>query len=387
MDLFFTIIFWLSAGLISYTWILYPVVLYILNKINRYEDFSSPVFLMPDPPFVSLIIAVYNEEDVIARRIENLLGQDYPKNKMEVIIASDGSTDQTVDIARRYEPKGVKILEFKQNRGKAFVHNDAVKVAKGDVLVFSDAETVFEKGFLKNLIKHFSDPKVGCVIGRLVYQKEKDTALSSAESKYFKYEVWVRDKESRLGILIAATGAAMGCKKEIYEPLRGFEDVDVVIPLLSIVKGYKNVFESKAVAYDVPPSSAIQELRYRFRDTALSMAGTLRVMGQNLFNLSKRPSVLLSVISHRILRWLTPLLLLLLFISNAGLVHAGGMYNLTFVAQIMFYSFGVLGGIVEGFGRSIPLVSAIYSFLIANLGMMGGVLRFALGRASSSWKD
>jgi len=385
----FQYIFWITAGLMVYTWIFYPFILYLLSKVLKNQLLSNHMsqLLIFEFPNVSVIVAAYNEEKVIARRIENLLEQDYPKDKMEIIIASDGSTDRTVKIAKKYENKGVRVLDFKKNRGRAAVHNNAVDVAKGEILLFTDAETIFEKDFIKNLVRNYTNQRIGCVVGKLIYINSLDSAISSSESFYFKYEVFIRALESKLGILCAASGAAMSCRKIIYEPIEQSGDIDVVIPLLSISKGYQNCLEANAIAYEISPSSISQELKYRIRDVALSLSGTLRMLENNFFKFITHPEVLLSLVTHRILRWLTPVLLLILLSSNFILVGQTSLYNVTFTIQLVFYAAGIAGLFLYLVDNPLPIISTIFSFLIANIGILGGIVKFVMGKASSAYTE
>ncbi|RLG29429.1 hypothetical protein DRN98_08420, partial [Methanosarcinales archaeon] len=225
-------IFWSSLIILFYTWIGYPFIIYLLTKIKR----KPKVPTTPDElPSVSIIIAAYNEEKVIARRIKNLLEQDYPKEKMEIIVASDGSTDRTVGIAKQYEKYGVRILDFKQNRGRAAIQNDGVKEAKGEIVVFTDAETEFKKNFLKNITKYFAE-NIGCVVGNLIY-RPKDNSISQSEGLYFKFEKKIRELENRLGILATATGACMAVRKNLWKDLTPIDDSDFTTPLDIILQG------------------------------------------------------------------------------------------------------------------------------------------------------
>ncbi len=380
------IIFLFSFIVLFYTWIGYPLVLYMLYRMRSHN--SSKNYLKNNIyqlPCVSVIIAAHNEERVIAKRIENLLEQDYPKDKIEIIIASDGSSDRTVEIANNF--KGIKVLDFKENRGRAAVHNDAVKVAKGDILVFTDAQTIFKKDFLNKAIVHFFDKKVGCVVGKLIYKTEPNSVIGRSESTYFNFETKLRESESMLGILIAGTGAALLCRRMLYTPIKESEDVDVMLPLNCAIRGFRTIFESKAIAYDVPPMTINQEMAYRYRDVALSFIGTIRIIFSQFKQFIKRPVLLWSIISRRILRWLTPFFLLSLFTSNLILLsHNGNIYRIIFMFQIFFYLLGAAGWIGSLSQKSIPLASIAYSFIIANIGIMRGIARGIAGKASSAYR-
>jgi len=255
-------IFWSSLIILFYTWIGYPFIIYLLTKIKR----KPKVPTTPDElPSVSIIIAAYNEEKVIARRIKNLLEQDYPKEKMEIIVASDGSTDRTVGIAKQYEKFGVKVLDFKENRGKASVHNDAVDVAKGQILLFTDAETIFEKDFVKNGVKWLANNRYGCGAGELEFYYKDE--IGRSESIYWKIEKKMRYWEFLLGILPFASGGCFFIRKKLYERIHSYSDIDNLLTLSTIAKGYKIFYARDAKAYDFAIQGEESYFKKRLRTT------------------------------------------------------------------------------------------------------------------------
>lgn len=333
-------------------------------------------------PTVSIIIAAYNEEKNIEKRIRNILEQDYPTDKIEIIVASDGSTDRTVENAKQYGKYGVKILDFKQNRGRAEVQNDAVKEAKGEIIFFTDAETEFEENFLKNIVKYFSE-NVGCVVGNLIYRSQK-SSISQSEGLYFKFEKKIRELESELGILATASGACMAVRRCLWKDLTPIDDSDFTTPLDVILQGYRVVFAKDAIAYDIPPSSVKGELKARIRQTSKNFIGTLKRWGMKGW--IKHPFVSWGMLSHKILRWFTPFFMLGAFISNIFLLNKGYFYKLIFTGQVAFYILAIFGLIGELFKKRIPIASTIFSFCIANMGMGIGVIKGLIGKAPTSYK-
>lgn len=374
--------FWSTIFLLFYTYIGYFVLLKIFaNSISKKdEEYNNDNFFQPK---VSVIIAAYNEEKVIARRIENLLEQDYPKDKMEIIVVSDGSIDRTVEIAKKYENRRVKVLDFKQNRGRAAVHNDAVKVANGDIVIFTDADTEFKKDFISQIIKYFKDNSIGCVVGNLVY-KVKQSSISHSEGFYWKFEKKLRKLESNLGLLATATGACMAVRKELWKDLTPIDDSDFTTPLDVIFQGFKVVYAPEAIAYDVPPSSIKGEFKTRVRQTSKNLVGTLRRWGFKGW--VKHPFVSWSLLSHKILRWFTPFFMINLFITNLILVHKEGFYQEIFIMQIVFYTLAVCGLIGEIVKIRIPIAQTVFSFCVANIGIAIGVIKGLIGKAPTSYK-
>jgi len=379
-----TILFWLSVLAISYVYIGYLATLKLFTVLtSRNDKLANARFTSELIPIVSVIGAAYNEKRVMGQRIENLLTLDYPKDKLEIIIASDGSTDKTVEIAKMYENQGVKVLDFKVNRGRAAIQSDAVKVSKGSIVVFTDADTKFETDFLKKVIRNFADSKIGGVVGKLVYRAKGD-AISESEALYWKHELKIRGLESRLEILAIGSGACLAVRKELFRPLEDAEDIDFTSTLDIVLQGYRVIYESEAVAYDEPPSSPRSEFDARVRMTSKNFVGTLRKWG--LANWFKHPAISFGLLSHRILRWLTPYFMLIAFVSNIFLLNQGGFYRVAFFGQIAFYLASLVGWIGESKGVRLSISSTIFSFCVANLGMMVGVAKGIFGRAPASYK-
>lgn len=361
-----------------YIYIGYPFLLLVARFFYNkpYRQFESEL------QSVSVVISAYNEEKVIKKRIENLLSVDFSKDKYEIVICSDGSTDQTVEIAQQFE--NIRVLDFSQNRGRARVQNDAVNEARGDIVLFTDAETEFEEAFLARIVGSFSDPKVGCAVGNLIY-RTTDTAVGTSEGFYWQYEKKLRKIESDLGILATATGACMAMRKELWRTLSPIDDCDFTTPLDVIVQGYRVVYLPEAIAYDVPASSMRGEFRTRVRQTSKNLIGTLQRWGWS--NWLKHPVVSWSLLSHKILRWLTPFLMIATFISNVVILDEGLSYQITFVVQTAFYIMAILGLVGEVLEKEVRVVSIVFSFCVANVGIGIGVIKGLIGNVPAAYKN
>ncbi|MEW6001824.1 MAG: glycosyltransferase [Nitrospirota bacterium] len=334
-------------------------------------------------PFISIIVAAFNEEKVIAKRIENLINQNYPKDRMEIIIASDGSTDNMVEIAKRYTKEWIYVLDFKKNRGRAALHNDAVRTAKGEILIFTDADTEFGIDFLRNVVKYFRDIKVGCVVGNLCY-KTKGTAISQSESFYWKYEKKLRELESKINILATSSGACMATRKKLWKDLGPIEDCDFTSPIDVVLQNYRVMFAHDAIAYDVPPSSFKSEFKARIRMTSKNLIGTLCRWGFRGY--FKHPIIGIGLFSHKILRWLTPFFMLGISIGNLFLLDKGMVYRISLIGQFSFYTIATIGFVAELFDKRIPIISTIFSFNVAMLGIGMGVIKGIMGKAPSIYR-
>jgi cellulose synthase/poly-beta-1,6-N-acetylglucosamine synthase-like glycosyltransferase len=379
------ITFWTSVSVIIYIFALYPLILKWLNALFKRQNKISGVRERHNDsvPRVSILIPAFNEEKRIKKRIENLLASDYPGDKMEIIIASDGSSDRTVEFAEAYADDGVIVLEFKSNRGRASVQNDGVREAGGEIVIFTDAETVFEKDFIKCIKRRFEDPAVGCAVGNLVYDT-RNSAISSSEGIYFRYEKMIRQLESDLGILATATGACMAVRRELWRDLTPIDDSDFTTPLDVILQGRRVVYAPDAVAYDVPASTVRGELRSRIRQTSKNLIGTLKRWGVKGW--FRHPIVSWGLFSHKILRWLTPFFMLTAFISNLFLLDEGSLYRAAFTVQAAFYALALAGLLGELVKKRDPIGSPVFSFCVANIGMGLGVIKGLAGRVPAAYE-
>jgi cellulose synthase/poly-beta-1,6-N-acetylglucosamine synthase-like glycosyltransferase len=263
------------------------------------------------------------------------------------------------------------------------VHNDSVKEASGEILLFTDAATEFERDFLENVVNYFSEDLFGCVVGNLIY-KTNGTSISETEGLYWQFEKKLRKLESDIGILSTATGACMAVRKNLWKKLSPIDDADFATPLDIIMQGHRIVYVPDAIAYDHPPSSARGELKTRIRQTSKNFIGTLRHW--NLKIVVKHPVVTWGLLSHKILRWFTPFFMLVALISNFLLLKEGIIYQIAFVVQILFYCFALIGFISEMNSKKFSIASTVFSFCVANIGMGIGVIKGLFGKAPAVYK-
>lgn len=366
--------FWASISFIFYTYFFYPLALFLGERLRKsHLDDKCANEKQFD---ISVIVSVHNEEESILRCIKNVLEQDDGFLK-EIIIGSDGSTDHTVDLVKSLEDPRVRLLDFPEKRGRALVHNDCAAAATGDILVFIDAETQVAENFLANISRPFQDTQIGCVVGQLRWRNEAETSETVSQGLYWRYELWIRSLESRLEILATGTGACMAVRKSLYRPLPPDEDVDFATPLDVILQGYRVYYQPKAIATDVAPASIRGIIRSHSRMTAKNLRGTLQRIPM-LFKASCY-EVTWGIISHKILRWCTPLFLIGLFVSSAFLIdHL--MFRILFVLQVAGYILAIVGGLVARSKNKATIMASLYNFLVANAGMLWGLAIFLSGR-------
>ena len=248
--------FWGSLLLMAYVYFGYPLVAALRATLRPKPRLRAPI-----EPFVSVIVIAHNEADRIGARIENLLALDYPADCLEIVIASDGSTDATVDCARRYEDAGVHVRSFATRRGKSAVVNAAVPALRGDIVLFADARQRFDRGTLRALVENFADPTVGAVSGELVLTPGAGTAAAGQGTAfYWRYEKFIRAMEGRADSTVGATGAIYAIRRALFEPIPDDTILDdVLIPLRIVRRGFRVLFEPGARAYDSASATARQE--------------------------------------------------------------------------------------------------------------------------------
>jgi len=319
-----TVAFWTSAALIVHTHVTYPLSLAALARLRRSEPDDAPT--SSPTPLVSFIVAAHDEEKVIERRVRNALETDYPRDLFEVIVASDGSDDRTAELARAAGAD--KVLDLSR-RGKVEAQNAAVEVARGDVLAFSDANTIWETDALRLLAAAFTEPDVGYVVGQL---RLTDPGGQSQEGAYWRYEMAVRSLESRLGGVTAGNGAIYAVRRDSYVVMPSDRSHDLCLPYLTVKSGRRAVYEPAARAEEqaAPTLAGEWERKRRMMNRAWGIVlndGILSARGYG-------PAYAYEIFSHRALRYATPFLHVAALGTNVALVGEGSLYVATLAAQL-----------------------------------------------------
>jgi len=369
-----------SLGLLLYSYALYPALLWVLTKLTR-----SPVPEDGQPgdwPHVSILLSAYNEEQVISERITNLLEIDYPTDKLEILVGSDGSTDRTCDLVNAHGSQRVRLVPFERRRGKASVINDLVTHARGAILVLTDANTFFAPDAVGKLVTALSHhPSASAVVGRLELRSAVHTG--NLDGLYWRYETWIKRLESHFGSVLGANGAIYAVRRERYWPLPSAAVVDdLLVPMLiRLHRGGRVFFVSDAHAYETSPV----EVRHEFRRRIRIGAGDLQALTWTWpLLLPWKGMVALAYFSHKVLRWAGPLLLLIAFLANVWLL-AYPLFRWLLAAQVGFYSLGLLATRL----RVAPVVrlpaAAARYFIVLNVGLLLGFLRFVVGAQRPFW--
>jgi len=358
----------------------YPVLLYCFTRgKGRAPSTEEPRF-----PRVSLLISAYNERAVIGEKLQNALSLDYPQACLEIIVISDCSVDGTDEIVAHFANQGVRLVRQLERLGKSAGLNLGVQLATGEFIVFSDANSIYRPDALRNLIRHFSDPKVGYVVGNCAYRESAGQAASAkSEGLYWRLETWLKEKESNFGSVVGGDGAIYAIRRELFTPLRATDINDFLNPLQIIVRGLSGVYDRTAVCYEEAGNSFEKEFRRK-----------VRIISRSLNAVQRAPRVLLpwthprhwlALISHKVLRWFVPLYLFAAFVTSL-LLWQIPIYRFAAILQMGFYMLAAIGWAVESRRAAPSIVYLPYYFVLVNLASLLGVVRAWSGSLSPTWQ-
>jgi glycosyltransferase involved in cell wall biosynthesis len=371
-------VLWISLGLIVYTHVGYPCLLWLLARVRRRAAAEARA---PELPRVSLIVAAHDEEAVIERRVENALALDYPPERLEVIIASDGSADRTVERARAAAAIGeagrVRVLDLPR-QGKVRTQDAAVDDASGEVLAFSDANALWKPDSLRLLVDRLAESRVGYICGRLRYLAPDGT---NQEGVYWRYETAVRALESRVGSITAGNGAVYAVRREAYLRLDPRTSHDLSFPFNLVKRGWRAVYEPLAVAVERPLPSIEGEFRRKRR--MMSHAWPAVLAGGMLDPRGYGPLYALEVYSHRLLRYATPLLHVVALGVNVPLAFGSTLYKVTLAGQLAFLLAAALGRLTAGRPRPLGLA---YYYVLVTASLAAGLWDWVRHGTPATWE-
>jgi poly-beta-1,6-N-acetyl-D-glucosamine synthase len=371
-------LFCFFAAVILYVYFGYPLLLK-----SRFLGPPAPWHRGNAKPLITVIVAAHNEECVIESKIRNLLSSDYPRERVELLIGSDGSSDNTEDIVRKFAGDGVGLISFPQHQGKSAIQNGLVAKASGSILVFTDADCTLSVDALSCLVENFADEQVGLVSGIPRYQNDRETSVAENESIYLRYETWLRTQESNLGLLAMASGSLFAMRRSLWKPLDPDVGDDFALPLQVALMRMRTVLDSRAVActrlsQNQPDSMFGLKVRIVSKDLrALLLNG-------RILNPFRYGGIAASLWSHKLLRWFVPYFLMALFTSNIFLYHLP-FYRAVFLAQLIFYGTALVGFALRNNKFASPLFIPM-SFCIVNLASLVGTAKCLFGRKSGKWK-
>lgn len=372
------LVFWVSIAVLAYTYVGYPMLMAVLGRVR-----PRPVRRQAIRPTVSLLIVAHNEARWIEPKLRNSLGLEYPEDRREIVVALDGSTDGTTEIARGHEAEGVTVIGFETQRGKPSVLNDVIPKLRGEIVVLSDARQLYDRAALVALVENFTDPCVGAVSGELILTNEAGAAVGEGVGLYWRYEKLIRRQESHRGSTVGATGAIYAIRRDLFEPIPSDTLLDdVIIPMRIARRGYRVVFEAGAKAFDQAAATARQEFARKVR----TISGNFQMFVRERWLLNPFKNRLwFQTVSHKAVRLLAPGFLLCAFGANVALLD-GVLYLMSFAGQVLFYAAAILGYLRRN--RRSPggrWLSGPYVFCLLNFITVMSFYTFITKRQAVTW--
>jgi cellulose synthase/poly-beta-1,6-N-acetylglucosamine synthase-like glycosyltransferase len=371
-------LFWTSAAVVAYTYVGYPILLFILGRLGGRKPVRSTLTC----PSVSLIIPAYNEASVIAAKLHNALDTSYPQERLEVIVVSDGSTDATDRLAAEVGGERVRVLRSSERRGKASAMNLGAARASGTVLLFTDANVFFDRSAIGCLVHALNEPEVGAVVGRVSVRPEgSDEALG--ESLYMRYERYLHQLESAVSSMVTVDGAMFAVRQSLYRPLQEDVVVDDFVTVMRVVEhGYRIAYASEATGWE----DAAPTVRDEFGRKTRIIAGGCKalVAMRSLLNPFRHPAIALQLMSHKVLRWLVPLFLIAIAGSTLNLLNRP-FYRVAFALQALFYTVALASALVPRF-RKRRICYFPYYLCAMNAAALIGLTRFLRKSQGALWQ-
>jgi cellulose synthase/poly-beta-1,6-N-acetylglucosamine synthase-like glycosyltransferase len=373
------IVFWLSAAALCYTYVGYPLLLVMVSRLGgravRRADLT---------PAVSVIITAYNEERDLAAKLENTLALDYDPDKLEVIVASDCSTDRTDEIVRQFGARGVRLHRQQERQGKTAAQNAAVEEARGEIILFSDATTLYQRDVLRVISRNFADTDVGCVAGRLVYVDPSESSVGRGARSYWGYETFLKRHESHAGSLIGASGCLYAVRRSAYVPLYHEACSDFLIATKMVEQGLRAVYEPDAVCMEETNRRTDKELRMRVRVITQTFTDLWR--HRSMMNPLRSGFYAIQLLSHKVMRYLVPFFLIAILLASMALARFSAIYAAALLVQVAFYSMAALAWALEHLGMRNRLLALPQYFVLANLASLIAFYKFLSGERYASWE-
>jgi cellulose synthase/poly-beta-1,6-N-acetylglucosamine synthase-like glycosyltransferase len=375
------LLFWGALILLSYTYVIYPGIIFLRGLLLRKPYKNASI-----TPYVSVIIAAYNEANNIGARLDNLLSLDYPRDLLEVIVASDGSTDRTDAIVSSYSKRGVRLLTLPR-QGKFAALNAAVEASTGEILVFSDANSIYAPDAIRELVKPFADPIVGGVAGDQRYLKPASSGSSGeGERSYWSFDRMLKKSQSRSGNVISATGAIYAIRRGLFQSIPAGAVDDFVTSTRVIAQGYRLVFAEKAFAYEHVAASPKLEFGRKVRVINQGLNAVLAM--RELLNPFRYHFYAIQLFSHKVLRRMMFIPLMVLFLVSPFLWREGFLYQAAIVGQVGFYGLALLGLIMDGRTRlgGLKLFSIPFFFCMVYAASLIATLQVLRGEKIRGWE-
>ncbi len=373
------IIFWTSLAALFYVYVGYPLLVYLVSIIRLLEVRKSDF-----APTVTILITAYNEEEAIRANLENTLKIDYPKEKLEILVASDGSTDETEKIVREFAARGVKLFRQEGRMGKTFTQNKAVEQATGEIILFSDATTAYAKDVLRVMLPNFADETIGCVAGKLIYIDESKSGVGKGAKSYWNYETFLKISESRACSLIGASGCLYAVRRSAYQPMYAEACSDFLICTVVYRQNLRSVYEPNAICTEETNRHTAKEMQMRVR--VISQTFTDLWRNREMLNPFRSGFYAIELVSHKLLRYAVPVYLILMLLASSVLAFYSNIFAVITALQILFYLTALLGWLLERNGKTMGILAIPLYFVLANVASLIGFYKFLRGERYARWE-
>ncbi len=379
VDLFAQTIFWFSVAALFYVYVGYPILVYLVGLA-----FPKKIQRAAFEPQVTILITAYNEEKAIRAKLENTLEIDYERGKLEILVASDGSTDKTDSIVKEFAAQGVRLFRQEGRKGKTYTQNKAVEQATGEIILFSDATTAYQTDVLREILPNFADQTIACAAGKLIYVDTSASNVGKGAKSYWNYETFLKEAESRACSLIGASGCLYAVRKSAYRPMYPEACSDFLICTIVYEQGLRSIYEPKAICTEETNRQTDKEMKMRVR--VISQTFTDLWRNRKMLNPRRSGFYAIELISHKVLRYGVPLFLFFIFISNTFLVPHSLFFEIIFLLQIAFYLLAALGWLIEKTGVKLGIFAIPHYFVLANLASAVGFYKCLRGERYANWE-
>ena len=372
------IVLWLSAAALGYTYAGYPLLLMIVSRLRRREVRRGAF-----EPTVSVIVTAYKEERDLAAKLENTLALDYPAELLEIIVASDCSTDRTDEITRAFAERGVRLVRQPQRLGKTAAQNMAVAEAHGEIILFSDATSLYEPDVLRVMMPNFADATVGCVAGRLIYVDPADSRVGRGARSYWGYETFLKQHESQIFSLIGASGCLYAVRRSAYVPLYHEACSDFIIATKMVEQNLRAVYEPAAVCTEETNRQTRKELRMRVRIIAQTFTDLWR--HRAMMNPFRSGFYAVQLLSHKVMRYAVPFFLIAVLLTSGILSRYSMFYLILFLVQLGCYLTALGSWLLERAGVHSRMLALPQYFVLSNLAALMAFYQFLRGERYAHW--
>ena len=379
MEKFCEIIFWTSVAALFYVYVGYPLLVYLVSLVRPRAILKSAF-----APTVTVLITAYNEERDLRQKLENTLLIDYPKEKLEILVASDCSTDRTDEIVKEYQARGVKHHRQPTRQGKTMAQNAAVELATGEIVLFSDATTTYQPDVLTAMLPNFADPSVGCVAGKLIYVDDSRSTVGKGAKSYWSYETFIKKSESAACSLIGASGCLYAVRRSAYRPMYAEACSDFLICTVIYEQNLRSIYEPNAVCTEETNRRSDKEFQMRVRVIAQTFTDLWR--SRRMLNPLRSGFFAVQLVSHKVLRYAVPLFLILIAVSSALLAVSSNIYEIVFALQAVFYLTAFVGWLLERAGKNIGVFAIPLYFTLTNTASLIALYKFLSGERYAKWE-